>query len=634
MAGGTHPLLARQLKKVGGAGAEGLPADQLELLLAHVSRAYAEFDNERYMLDRSQNIASDEMSVLNGALQESRAQLSSLLALSSDWVWQQDAHGRFTQVSDELEARTGIVRAALLGLSCGEEGPLRVASEDLSTLKAAMANRTRFHQVTFEVMSAQGEARHMRINGEPVMRGSELVGYRGVGSDVTAAVQAARKIAELARFDSLTGLPNRHMFMEELDKVLARSKRYGRRFALFFIDLDRFKLVNDNLGHAAGDELLSTVGSRLSRLLRDADLLARLGGDEFVVITESNCEAATLSKVANRILNTIAQPLTLEGRCVEISASIGIAICPADGDNAASLMRAADTAMYQAKGRGKNTFDFFTADLANKAALHYALEGELRYAIERQQLQLYYQPKVDALTGAMVGMEALVRWRHPERGLLAPGAFIEMAEESGLIVPIGRWVLQTACAQMATWIEAGLCPPRCAVNISARQLIGETLVEDLRAALNGAGLAARHLEIEVTESMLMDDPEHAAKLLEEIDRLGVHIAIDDFGTGHSSLAYLKRFPLGTLKVDRSFVKDLPLDSEDLAITRAVIALGHSLGFRIVAEGVETQAQQHCLAAMGCDILQGYLFGRPSPAASIEEILRSLVASSWPTAAHV
>lgn len=622
MGGEFHPLLARQLKKVGGADAEGLPADRFGMLLGHVSRAYTEFDNERYLLDRSQNIASAEMSALNSALHESRAQLSSLLALSSDWVWQQDAEGRFTQVSDELEVRTGVACSALLGYSCEGDGPLRVAPEDLLTLKTALADRARFHHITFEVTSASGGIHHMRINGEPMMRDGELFGYRGVGTDVTAAVQSARMIEELARYDSLTGLPNRHMFTEELDRVLTRAKRYERRFAIFFIDLDRFKQVNDNLGHAAGDQLLRTVGSRLSRLLRDADLLARLGGDEFVVITESNCEPATLSKVASRVLNAIAEPMILESRRIEISASVGVAIYPADGADAATLMRAADAAMYQAKGRGKNTFDFFTADLARKAALHYALEGELRCAIDRQQLQLYYQPKVDARNGTIVGLEALLRWLHPERGLLAPGAFIELAEESGLIVPIGRWVLQTACTQMARWIEAGLSPPRCAVNISARQITGNSLVEDLRDAMNDACLPARYLEVEVTESMLMNDPRHAAAVLEAIDRLGVHIAIDDFGTGHSSLAYLKRFPVGTLKVDRSFVKDLPSDGEDMAITRAVVALGQSLGLCVVAEGVETYEQQQCLAAMGCDVLQGYLYGRPSPATSVEVALRN------------
>lgn len=609
-----HPLLVRQLRKLGLRAGEAIPADKSQPLLTHVSRAYQEFDNERYLLDRSQNIASAEMSALNKALNESRAQLSSLLALSSDWVWQQDAEGRFTQVSDTLEARSGVAIGTLLGQQCAERGPLTVSPTDMAALRAAMSAGERFHHITFEVSATDGSVRHMRINGEPIFSGTTLTGYRGVGSDVTEAVEAARKIEELARYDSLTGLPNRHMFTEELDRVLLRSRRYERRFALLFIDLDRFKLVNDNLGHAAGDTLLRTIGARLIRLLRDADLLARLGGDEFVVITESNCEAATLSKVANRILCAISEAMTLEGRRVEVSGSIGVAVYPNDGDDAASLMRAADAAMYQAKASGKNTFEFFTAELAQRASLHYALEGELRRAIEREQLVLFYQPQVDAQNGALVGMEALLRWQHPERGLLAPGAFIELAEESGLIVPIGRWVIQTACRQVAAWKAAGLRPPRCAVNISARQIAAENLVEDLRAALQEHRLAPGTLEIEITESMLMNDPLKASAMLEEIHRLGVHIAIDDFGTGHSSLAYLKRFPVGTLKVDRSFVQDLPHDAEDLAITGAVVALGRSLGMRIVAEGVETESQRDCLSTIGCDILQGYRFGRPSPAA--------------------
>jgi len=632
MAAPLHPLLSRQLRKIG-LDAEHAPALPLfSQLLDHVGRAYVDFDQERYLLDRSQDIASTEMNALNQALQASQAKLSSLLSLSSDWIWEQDAEGRFTIVSDQLEARTGLPPEALLGHRCEIDGPLRTPAGDLQRLQEAAAQREPFHAVTFAVTTPSGEQRHMHINGEPMFKGSRFTGYRGVGRDVTNAVVAARRIEELARFDSLTGLPNRHRFMEELGSAIARSQRYGRRFALLFIDLDRFKFVNDNLGHAAGDDLLRTIGQRLSQLLREADLLARLGGDEFVVLTEVNCEAATLSKVASRILNAIAQPMVLEGRRIEISASVGIGVYPEDGNTAPALLRAADAAMYQAKAGGKNTFEFFTAELAQRAALHFALEGDLRQALQRDQLELHYQPKVDARSGDLVGIEALLRWNHPKRGLLMPAVFIELAEESGLIVPIGRWILRAACEQMVRWQAAGLAPPRCAVNISARQLQGDCLMQDLRDALAHSGLEPRHLEVEVTESMLMSDAAQAAAVLEAIDALGVEIAIDDFGTGYSSLAYLKRFPVRSLKIDRSFVRDLPGDEDDLAITRAVVAMGHSLGMTIVAEGVETLEQRDCLVQVGCDVLQGYLFSRPASSGAIEQWLQLAAQSSRQAAA--
>jgi len=616
-----HPIIARQMRRLGLSPGQAPDAETFDRLLERVSQTYAEFDRERYLLDRSQNIASSEMLTLNTALKASEAHLSSLLSLSSDWIWEQDDEGRFTFVSEDLELRTGLERSALLGHACSVNGPLHAAAEALTRHQALVECRERFDPFTFEVESSAGQSHHMRITGEPVFDGIHFKGYRGVGSDVTASVLDARKIQELARYDSLTGLPNRHSFMDELNRALVRGARYGRPFALMYIDLDRFKAVNDNLGHAAGDALLKTISTRLLRLLREADLLARLGGDEFVVLTESSCQVDTLSKVASRVLGQICEPMLLEGRTVEISGSIGMAIYPNDGTTAESLLKAADAAMYKAKDLGKNTFEFFTNDLAERAALHFELEGELRLAVQRNELALHYQPKVDAATGALVGMETLLRWNHPQRGLLSPAVFIQLAEESGLIVPIGRWVLQEACAQMRAWLDMGLSPPRCAVNASVRQLADDALVSDLQAALEQSGLDAQYIEVEITESLMMANATQASIVLEKLHALGVHIAIDDFGTGYSSLAYLKKFPVSTVKIDRSFIKSLPDDSNDLAITRAVVAMAHSLGMVVVAEGVETAAQQQCLNALGCDVLQGYLFGRPVAAHILEETLR-------------
>jgi diguanylate cyclase (GGDEF)-like protein/PAS domain S-box-containing protein len=624
MPAALHSLLLRQLRKLGLASGQAPSALAFDALLERISQAYAEVDQERYVLERSQDIATREMAELNRELQVSQARLASLVSLSSDWVWEIDAQGRFVFVSDELERRTALNRLDLLGRRLGTQAELRLTPQDRARLNDAMAACQPFHQITFEVDAADGQCHHMSISGNPQRSGTQLLGYRGVGTDVTTAVLADRQIQRLARYDTLTGLPNRYQFMEELDRALARNKRYERRFALLFIDLDRFKHVNDNLGHAAGDELLRVVGARLQGLLRDADMVGRLGGDEFVVLTESNCDPATLSKIASRIIAVVAEPLQLEGRSVQISASVGICVYPSDGADAASLLKSADTAMYQAKALGKNTFSFYTAELVERAALHFALEGELRVAADRGQLVLHYQPQVDALTGEWVGLEALLRWQHPERGLLAPGLFIELAEESGLIVPIGRWVLHAACQQIAQWRAAGLVPPRCAVNVSARQLGGNVLLVDVERALHEAGIEPQALEIEVTESVLMADIDNARQVLEALDRRGVHIAIDDFGTGYSSLSYLKQVPARTLKIDRAFVSDLPGDEDDLAITRAVVAVGHSLGMQVVAEGVETAAQHVCLSQLGCDVLQGYRFGRPEPAAQIEARLRRLV----------
>ncbi len=616
-----HPLLLRQLRKTGlalGAGADAVPFTDL---MQRVSRAYTDSDQDRYLSQRSQDISSREMAELNDALRISQARLSSLLSLSSDWVWEQDPEGRFTFVSEGLAERTGLTGDRLIGHRCTIAGPIRVSAPELHRLRDCIGAAAPFRDLTFDVVGSEGRVHHMRIHGEPVFDGGRVTGFRGVGSDVSEAVMAERKIHELARYDSLTGLPNRRMFMEELGRTLVRCNRHDREFALFFIDLDRFKAVNDNLGHAAGDLLLRIVSERLRPVLRDADMLARLGGDEFVVLTEAHCSPATLSKVASRIIGTISEPVQIEGRKAQISASIGISVYPADGTTAEAIVRSADAAMYHAKDRGKNTFEFFTADLSERSAENYALEADLRQAVDGGQLVLHFQPQVDALTRHMVGVEALVRWQHPTRGLLLPGLFIDLAEESGMIVPIGRWVLNTACAQIAAWAAEGLSPPRCAVNVSRRQLVDDALIHDVEAALASSGIEPHYLEIEVTESLLMDDPERATAVLERLSRMGVHLAIDDFGVGHSSMSYLKRFPAETLKIDRSFVRDLPGDVDDAAICRAVIAMGHSLGMHIVAEGVETAEQQRMLVDMGCDVLQGYLFGRPVPAETLAVDMR-------------
>ncbi len=633
-----HPLLARQLRRLGLDVAD-MPAAAWGELLEHVSRAYTETDQDRYLLERSQELASCEMAELNQALQAERdllesrvnertealrlseGRLSNLVSLSADWIWEQDAELRFTYFSDGFRVATGIDPADLIGCQRMGSSAFDAPEEAVRKHLAQIENREPFRNFSYGYLRPDGETCHLRISGEPIFDAhGAFQGYRGVGTDETRATLAAQRVHQLACYDGVTGLPNRNMFIAELERALARARRNDGTFGLCYIDLDRFKTINDSLGHAAGDELLKTMATRLRSLLRESDLVARLGGDEFVVLLEGQADVSSLSAVARKLLAAVSEPLALEGRSLWITGSCGVALFPADGGDPDTLLKNADAAMYQAKAEGKNNFQFYTAALAAQAAHLFALESDLRLAVERNELVLHYQPKIDLASGSMRGVEALIRWQHPERGLLPPGEFIPMAEDSGLIVPLGRWALQAACGQLRAWRDAGFDVPRCAVNLSARQFGNESLLDDILASLCGAGLEADLLEVEITESVLMSDPERADRILQRLHALGVHISIDDFGTGYSSLAYLKRFPAQTLKIDRSFVSGLPADRDDAAITQAVIALSHSLGLKVVAEGVETKAQLEFLGRLGCDEAQGYLIGRPMPAAQLAQRL--------------
>ena len=631
-----HPLLRRQLKRLAIDPALAFEAPGWSELLQRVSRAYDEHDQENYLLERSQDLASQEMATLYAtvradrdqldnrvrerteALRLSEGRLSSLLSLSADWIWEQDANLQFTYVSDGFEAATGIRASQMLGRSRVTGSSFHAPPEALAAYEACIADRKAFRDLTYGLTRPDdGVQRFVRISGEPVFdEAGVFLGYRGVGRDVTEVALAELKVQELACFDSLTGLPNRNMFFTELDRTVARARRQGQGFAVCYIDLDRFKTINDTMGHAAGDELLKTMAGRLRGALRETDLVARLGGDEFVVVLEGGGGAAEISGVAQKMLAAIGQPLTLQGCGLDVTGSIGIGVFPDDGEDAAALLKHADAAMYLAKERGKNNVQFYTAELADQAARQFAIETELRSALVRDELFLHYQPKIDIASGAMRSVEALVRWAHPQRGLVLPGDFIGLAEERGLIVPIGRWVMQAACRQMRDWRSAGLAAPSVAVNLSARQFASETLVADLLDALTAYGIAASEFEVELTESVLMADPERASVVLAQMHAMGVRISIDDFGTGYSSLSYLKRVPAQTVKIDRSFIRGLPEDKDDAAITQAVIAMAHSLGLVVVAEGVETDAQLQMLRQMGCDEAQGYLLGRPMSAADL------------------
>ncbi len=433
--------------------------------------------------------------------------------------------------------------------------------------------------------------------------------------------RAERRIQYLATHDALTGLPNRVMFSEMLNHTIETSSRHGRQFAVLFVDLDRFKVINDSLGHGAGDKLLQEIAARLRQVVRSSDVIARLGGDEFVVLVPEISEPGQVATIARKILSAVIKPVLVTGQEFRVTASIGVSLYPGDAEDEESLMKNADMAMYLAKEEGKNTFQFYSKDIRAQSLERLRLETNLRRALERNEFSLNYQPKLDFKTGEISGVEALLRWQNAELGSVSPAQFIPLAEETGLIVAIGRWVLRTACAQNMAWQRLGLRPLRMAVNISARQFADPNFLNDIAEAAEEANMALRFLELELTEGMVMQNADRASQTLEAIQGMGVRIAIDDFGTGYSSLAQIKRFPIDTLKIDRSFIRELPTDAEDKAITEAIIAMGKSLGLTVVAEGVETEAQATFLRTHGCDEMQGYYFSKPILPEQFGELLQ-------------
>jgi diguanylate cyclase (GGDEF)-like protein len=442
--------------------------------------------------------------------------------------------------------------------------------------------------------------------------------YYLVYREITVRRQTEEKLRIVATHDPLTALPNRTLLHERLSHALAKAQRHGRQLAVLLVDLDRFKHVNDTLGHEAGDTLLQVAARRFYDCLRETDTMARQGGDEFVVLMDELSDREPITRVSQRILDAMVQPFVIDGHEIHITASVGISVYPDDGR---TLLRNADIALYRAKEKGRNNYQFYSAQIDNYSRERLALESGLRRALERGELTLHYQPKVDLAAGHICGMEALLRWQHPQMGLVAPGRFIPIAEESGLIRPIGAWVLKTACMQNRAWQRQGVRRFPVAVNLSPRQFAEETLLDDIKSALAESGLTASDLELEITESMVMNDPEQAVSILRRLKELGIRVAIDDFGTGYSSLAYLKRFPIDSVKVDRSFVEDIPEDVNSMAIAQAVIAMAHSLRLKVVAEGVESEAQLSFLRGEGCDEIQGHYFSEARAASELSEIMR-------------
>ena len=429
------------------------------------------------------------------------------------------------------------------------------------------------------------------------------------------------RIRHQAFHDALTSLPNRASFTEHLEEAVRRAKRTHWQLALMFLDVDQFKRVNDSLGHDAGDQLLRVLAARIRARVRETDLLFRMGGDEFTVILEDVRGPEEAAMVAQRVIEATREPLQLGHHELAVSVSIGIALFPRDDAGGERLVKSADTAMYRAKELGRNRFAFFAPEMNERVESQLLMEAALRRALKHGEFRLHYQPRISAATGRAVGVEALLRWAHPQWGVVEPARFIPSLEESGLIVPVGEWVLGEACRQAAAWRDAGLAPLRISVNLSSRQFRSETLAAAVAQALRASGLAPEFLELELTESLLMENTDQAMTVMGSLKALGVAISIDDFGTGYSSLGYLKRFPIDSLKIDRSFVRDLATSPKDAAIIDAIAALARSLGIGLVAEGVEDAHQAEYLRERNCTELQGYLFGQPVPPEAVAEFLR-------------
>ena len=429
-----------------------------------------------------------------------------------------------------------------------------------------------------------------------------------------------QRLAWQAERDHLTGLWNRRAMEEKLGSALHDVQHEGGRFIFCYIDLDRFKLVNDTLGHVTGDLLLKQVAERLTASLRPSDTVARLSGDEFAVILPELSSPQNAGYVAQKILRALAAPYDLDGNEVFVTVSIGITLYPTDSDDIETLIRDADAAMYGAKAAGRNNYQYYTESMNARAAEKLQLETRIRRAVERREFVLHYQPKIDIASGRVSGLEALLRWQSPDQGLVSPAQFIPLLEETGLIVPVGEWVARAACMQIRAWRDAGINPVPVAINLSARQLRQPGFSEVMSQALAASGIEPQLIQIEITESSLMENPEEAIVVLEQLAALGIQLAADDFGTGYSSLSYLKRFPLDALKIDRSFVRDITIDADDAVIARTVITLAHSLGLKVVAEGVETEEQLAFLGENRCDEAQGYLFAKPVPADACAALL--------------
>lgn len=555
-------------------------------------------------------------------LQDSESRFRSLTELSSDWYWEQDAEFRFVRIGANRETPVALVTPRFLGTCRWDHVTYGVTGEQWAAHRAALNAHEIFRNFEMLRLHEDGVMRWSSISGAPIFDDEGVFkGYRGTGRDITARKQAEADIERLAFFDVLTGLPNRRLLLDRLNRAIATSSRDHGYGALLFIDLDNFKVLNDTRGHHVGDELLKQVAQRLTDCVRGVDTVARLGGDEFVVMLEELSDTESVAAiqcdlVGQKILRALNAPYQIEGQENHSSPSIGITLFVDHLQSVDVLLQRADLAMYQAKAAGRNTLRFFDPTMQIAASQRATLESDLHLALQRHEFLLHYQPVVDE-SGRMTGVEALLRWQHPTRGMVFPGEFIAVAEQSSLILSMGQWVLETACAQLVAWAaHPQTCHLTIAVNVSARQFRQPEFASQILDLLGTTGANARRLKLELTESLLLQDVEDAIAKMAELRNLGMGFALDDFGTGYSSLAYLKRLPLDQLKIDRSFVTDVLTDPNDAAIARTILNLAHSMELSVVAEGVETDGQRDFLLGSGCRAFQGYFFGRPQPLAQL------------------
>src|SRR5450830_423037 len=570
--------------------------------------------------------ASDAIARLRIADAHNRA----VLAAIPDTFFRLNREGFYLDYEQGHDASAGFSLSDCVGSHIGDVLPPEIAARLLDQAHAVLATQhigSVDYTLTHDDSTRHSEARLVATGADEVL---------GLVRDISERKRTEEQIRRLAYCDSLTGIPNRQAFLETLERELLRSKEHDKKFAVLFMDLDAFKRINDTLGHDVGDHLLKVVSERLRETIRPSDLvlraehefeasfggsnLARLGGDEFTILIPDLERVEDALNVAHRVKEAMRRPFMIEGHEIFVTASIGISLYPEDGEDCNSLLKYADTAMYHAKNCGKNNAKLYSSSLTMEIMSHVKMEVGLRKALQNNELYLLYQPQIDVPSTRIVGVEALIRWRHPERGIISPTEFIPLAEETGLIVPIGEWVLRTACNQAKAWQSDGGRAIRMAVNLSAKQFKDENLMQIVLSALADTGLDARLLELELTEGTLMDDARATMVTLEQLRGIGVYLSIDDFGTGYSSMNYLKRFDVRALKIDKSFIAGLPQDTENAAITRAIIAMAHGLKMVVVAEGVETDEQLLMLEEYGCDMAQGYFLGHPSPHDTITAML--------------
>lgn len=558
------------------------------------------------------------------ALWTSETYLNAILRYSPALISVKDLEGNVVLASDHFKHMANIDETGFVGKNIFDVYPKDIA-QSICDIDTATKTKQQIFEVELDLMHKDGSM-HTYLMVKFPLRSKEnrVFGVCTIGTDISERKLAENALREqqsrlkyMAFHDSLTGLPNRSLFYDRIHHGLARARRSNSKVALMLLDIDRFKIINDSLGHDAGDLMLKAIATRLNESVRDMDTVARLGGDEFVVVLEGVHELDDVMLVANKLLTSLAHPIEISGHDITATVSIGVSIFPNDGDVTDELLKHADIAMYNAKEAGKNNCQFYAKGMNATAVNYLLLENDLRRALELNQFTLHYQPQIDLKTGYLMGVEALVRWQHPDRGLVSPAHFIPLAEETGLIVPIGEWVLREACRQQKLWLDASKKVGKIAVNLSPRQFRQKNFPGKVEEILRETQLAAEFLELEITESCAMEHAGETINQLNQLNQMGMYLAIDDFGTGYSSLAYLQRFPIQKLKIDRSFVNDIHDDMNDAAITKTIIGLAHSMQLRVVAEGVETQNQADWLRQYGCDQAQGFLYAKPMSAKHFE-----------------